>query len=111
MTTERPTAREKFRRELATNPQFKEAPRTGQGFVILGARATAGPNVAAKFGAFESNPTRFTNDEAWVLFDKVWKKFPIAEINMGAAVLSEAKYVEAFGQLPPLPSAAFASGE
>src|ERR1700731_1257025 len=111
MTTYRPTARENFQRELATNPQFKEAPRTGQGFVILGARATVGPDVAVKFAAFESFPTRFTDHEAWVLIDKVWKKFPIAEINMGAAEINEAKYVEAFGQLPPLPSAAFDSGE
>jgi hypothetical protein len=111
MTTNRPTAVEKFRRALATNPRFKEAPRTGQSFVILGARPAVRPDVAIKFGSFESYPTRFTDHEAWVLIDKKWRKFNVAEIKMGATVLSEATYVEAFGQLPPLPSIAFHSGE
>jgi hypothetical protein len=36
MTAQRPTARERFLQELATNPRLKEAPNTGQGFVFLG---------------------------------------------------------------------------
>lgn len=65
-----------------------------------------------KYGSFETYPTRFDANEAWVLIDHVWKKFPIAEINMGAAVLSEAAYVRNFGHhLPALPSAAFQAGE
>ena len=34
------TAREAAMRLLATNPRWKEAPKTGEGFVILGARTS-----------------------------------------------------------------------
>jgi len=41
MTTQRLTARDRFQRELATNPQRKEALKTGQGIIILGAKPQA----------------------------------------------------------------------
>ena len=41
MTVQRLTAGEKFQGELAINPRCKEAPKTGQGFIILGAKPQA----------------------------------------------------------------------
>jgi hypothetical protein len=36
--TKQPTARERYAEELAKNPRFKEAPKTGKGFIISGAQ-------------------------------------------------------------------------
>jgi hypothetical protein len=41
MTTQRPTAADRFQRALETNPQYQEAPKTGQGFIIVGAKPQA----------------------------------------------------------------------
>jgi hypothetical protein len=41
MTKQRMTASEIFQWELATNPRCKEAPKTGQGFIIVGAKPQA----------------------------------------------------------------------
>jgi len=41
MTVQRLTAGEKFQGELAINPRCKEAPKTGQGFIIVGAKPQA----------------------------------------------------------------------
>ena len=41
MTKQRLTARDRFQRELATNPQCKEAPKTGQAIIIIGAKPQA----------------------------------------------------------------------
>ena len=37
-TPEKQTARDRYRDLIATNPQFKEAPKSGQGFIIGVAR-------------------------------------------------------------------------
>lgn len=63
-----------------------------------------------KYGAFESNPCRFTETEAWVLYDDVWRKMNSAEILHGAGVMSKEAYEADFGHVPPLPKAAFHSG-
>jgi hypothetical protein len=61
-----------------------------------------------KYGAFESNPAIFTDDEAWVYqHDKVWRKMNSAEVLMGAHVMSAAQFRSAYGHLPALPSTAF----
>jgi hypothetical protein len=37
------TAREKFMQKLSTNPKFREAPKSGTGFVIIGAKDLSKP--------------------------------------------------------------------
>jgi len=37
-TAGKETARERFIKELSTNPRFKEAPKSGTGYVIVGAK-------------------------------------------------------------------------
>ena len=37
-TANKGTAREKYMKEISENPRFKEAPKSGQGFGIVGAR-------------------------------------------------------------------------
>ena len=65
-----------------------------------------------KFGAFESNPARFTDIEAWVYqHDNVWRKMNVAEVRQHAALLSEADYLAAYPDLPALPKAAFQSSD
>jgi hypothetical protein len=62
----------------------------------------------AKFGAFESNPVRFTDTEAWVFqHDDVWQQVNPAEVLNSAAVLTEAQFQKNFPKLPPLPKEAF----
>jgi hypothetical protein len=62
-TGKKETVREKAMKLVSTNPRFKLAPNTGQGFIILGARAPVERKIAAKFGAFESNPARWNDRE------------------------------------------------
>jgi hypothetical protein len=65
-----------------------------------------------KYGAFESNPARFTDDEAWVCqHDNVWRKMNSAEVAQSAAILSKADYHAAYPDLPALPKAAFQSAD
>jgi hypothetical protein len=45
MSTKRPTARELLERELLTNPRFNRVKSSGQGVIIVGARATVEPPV------------------------------------------------------------------
>jgi hypothetical protein len=59
-----------------------------------------------KYGAFESYPVRFTDTEAWAYMFGKWLKQDIAEVTT-AQVLNEEAYTKAYGQLPPLPKAAF----
>jgi hypothetical protein len=63
----------------------------------------------ARYGAFESNPARFTDEEAWVFDGRDWKQFNPAEVQMHAALLTEATYQREFGELPPLPPEAFSA--
>lgn len=61
-----------------------------------------------KYGAFESNPARFTDTEAWVYqHDNVWRQMNAGEVLHHTAVMSEAAYQRAFPNLPPLPKNAF----
>jgi hypothetical protein len=63
-----------------------------------------------KYGAFESNPARFTDDEAWVCqHDNVWRKMNSAEVAQHAAVMNQADFGTAYPDLPALPTAAFQS--
>ena len=65
-----------------------------------------------KYGAFESNPARFTDNEAWVYqHDNVWRKVNSAEVAQHAALMSEADYRAAYPDLPALPKAAFQSSD
>ena len=65
-----------------------------------------------KYGAFESNPARFTDYEAWVFqHDKVWRQMNPAEVAQGAAVLSPAEFAANYPDLPALPKAAFQSSD
>jgi hypothetical protein len=61
-----------------------------------------------KYGAFESNPARFTDNEAWVYqHDNVWRKMNSGEVLHHAAVLSETDYHANYPDLPALPKTAF----
>ena len=61
-----------------------------------------------KYGAFESNPARFTDDEAWVCqHDNVWREMNSGEVSHHVAVMTEASYRKAFPDVPPLPAKAF----
>jgi hypothetical protein len=60
-----------------------------------------------RYGIFESYATCFNDREAWVLIDNKWNNFPPGEVRMNVRPLSEAKVIEAFGKLPPLPAEAF----
>ena len=63
-----------------------------------------------KNGAIESNPARFTDDEAWVYqHDKVWRQMSPSEVRHNAALLSEAEYRANYPALPALPKTAFQS--
>jgi hypothetical protein len=43
-----------------------------------------------KYGAFEGNPARFTDHEAWVYsHDNVWRETNPTEVRMHAALLSD----------------------
>jgi hypothetical protein len=65
-----------------------------------------------KYGAFESNPARFTDQEAWVYqHDNVWRKMNSAEVTQHAHVMTEANYRAAFPDAPALPKAAFQSSD
>jgi hypothetical protein len=60
------------------------------------------------YGAFESNPARYTDTEAWVCqHDNVWRQMNAGEVLHHAAVLSEAQYQKSFPNLPALPKEAF----
>jgi DMSO/TMAO reductase YedYZ molybdopterin-dependent catalytic subunit len=63
--------------------------------------------MSPKYGAFESNPARYTNYEAWVLFDNEWRKMNAAEVLNSARPMSQAKFMENFGKVPDLPATAF----
>jgi hypothetical protein len=63
-----------------------------------------------KYGAFESNPARFTDTEAWVYqHDNVWREMSPSEVTQHAGVLSEAQYHTAYPDVPALPTTAFAA--
>ena len=67
--------------------------------------------MQGNFGSFESYPARFTRTEAWVFMDGAWRTFNVAEVNVGASVMTEQAFNTRFGQLPALPAAAFQSAE
>jgi hypothetical protein len=61
-----------------------------------------------KYGAFESNPARYTDTEAWVFqHDNVWRQMNAGEVLHNTAVMTENDYRRNFPDLPPLPKAAF----
>lgn len=62
-----------------------------------------------EYGSFESYPARFTDTEAWVFINGEWKSFHPAEMAHGAGVMTEAAYIDLFGQVPALPKTAFQS--
>jgi hypothetical protein len=65
-----------------------------------------------KFGSYDGYPTRFTDTEAWTLYDgQQWQREDIFDIHTKAAVLTEQDYADTFGELPPVPKAAFHPGE
>jgi hypothetical protein len=65
-----------------------------------------------KYGAFESNPARFTDTEAWVYQnDNVWRKMNSAEVRQHAGLMSEARYLANFPDLPALPTTAFTANK
>ena len=52
-------------------------------------------------------PCLYTEGEAWWFNDGKWKRFDSADAAMNASVWSKEKFDRTFGQLPPLPRAAF----
>jgi hypothetical protein len=67
------------------------------------------PITTPTYGAFEANPARFTDEEAWVLVHNTWREIGAYEVRFGAAVLSKEKYEKTYGTLPALPKRAFAA--
>ena len=68
---------------------------------IIGARIQ--PPGVPNYGAHEGYPVRFTDDEAWMCVDGKWLPTNPGEILFTAHWL----FHEEFGELPPLPDAAF----
>ena len=65
-----------------------------------------------KYGAFESNPACFTDQEAWVYqHDNVWRQMNPAEVTQHAGLMNEATFRAAYPDLPALPKAAFQSSD
>ena len=65
-----------------------------------------------KYGAFESNPARFTDSDAWVYqHDHVWRQMNVAEVRQHAALLTKDEYLANYPDLPALPKAAFQSAD
>jgi hypothetical protein len=64
------------------------------------------------YGKFESNPTVFNDDEAWVLYDE-WRELNAFEVSYSAALMSKEKFEKTWRSLPlpPLPAHAFADAE
>ncbi len=65
--------------------------------------------MGVKFGMLDGNAVRFTNIEAWWLIDGAWRPISPGEVLSNAAVMREARFKEAFPQLPILPRKAFQS--
>ena len=77
---------------------------------IIGARMQ--PPGVPNYGAHEGYPVRWLDDEAWWLDDNgEWRECStvafLAEIHFTAHWLSKHVFDEEFGDLPPLPAAAF----
>jgi hypothetical protein len=55
-----------------------------------------------KYGALESNPARFTDNEAWMFQHyNVWREMNAAGVHMRAGLMTEAEYRKAFDDLLP----------
>jgi hypothetical protein len=66
--------------------------------------------MTPRFAHFESNPARFTDDEAWVCqHDNVWRQMNVGEVRAHAGLMTEERYNATFPNLPPLPNNAFAA--
>jgi hypothetical protein len=64
--------------------------------------------MAMEYGAFESNPAMWNDNEAWVLqHDNVWWEMNLGEVVDNAWLLSKGEFDETYGVLPSLPKAAF----
>jgi hypothetical protein len=64
------------------------------------------------YATFESFPAIYDDAEAWVLFaGNDWRKLPLAEVLQTARPMSEDEFHRHYPRLPPIPSAAFHSGE
>ena len=59
------------------------------------------------YGYWEGIPTRYRPGEAWCFADGAWREVDSTEVFMKAAVVSKETFERMFGELPPLPSAAF----
>jgi hypothetical protein len=62
-------------------------------------------------GAYDGLPCRWLGYEAWLLFKGVWREISAADAATAAALLSAEAYHREYGDLPPLPAAAFRSGK
>jgi len=60
-----------------------------------------------KFGMLDGNAVRFTDFEAWWLVDGNWCPISPTDVLLNAPVLSEARFIELFPQVPRLPNNAF----
>jgi hypothetical protein len=62
-------------------------------------------------GAYDGLPCRWRDGEAWMLFKGRWSETSAADAATAAALLSAEAYRREYGDLPPLPAAAFRSGK
>ena len=60
-----------------------------------------------KYGSYDGYATRFVDAEAWALVNGTWREMNPADAVFEAALLTEQAYLRNFGDVPPLPSAAF----
>jgi hypothetical protein len=65
------------------------------------------PPTDIKFGMLDGNAVRFTNFEAWWLVDGTWRPISPDEVLANAAVMREARFMQLFPRVPPLPKKAF----
>jgi hypothetical protein len=64
-----------------------------------------------RYATFETYPCLFDDRESWVLFDPGWTKIPVQDAKTQAHSKTKAQFDKLFSQLPPLPKAAFQTGE
>jgi hypothetical protein len=60
-----------------------------------------------KFGMLDGNAVRFTDFEAWLLVDGIWRPMSPDEVVPNAVEMREARFDQLFPQVPRLPSNAF----
>jgi hypothetical protein len=77
--------------------------------VIPNQSVPGGTQENPSYGSWDGTPDRYAPGEAWAFMNGEWERVNSTDVGMNSRLLTKAQFTSQFGELPPLPAAAFQS--